>query len=148
MVAPAVLDNWLNEMPQPECLQQNPTSFSTRYLANITPIFLVRHPALSIVSFQRKQTDIMRSACGDEAFRILTSLEWTRLVFHSYLLRRGLPVNTSPNIAGYPKEQLPLLIESIDVIYNTQAVAEKLCDYVGSDTDGVQYHWDPTPEEQ
>jgi len=148
IMPPAVTENWFNEIPQPESFRQNPTAFSTGFLDNITPIFLVRHPALSIVSFYRKQIDILRSAAEDEDFRILTSLEWTRLVFDSYLRRRGLPVNTSPDIAGFPKDHLPLLIESIDVIYNTQAVAEKVCDYVGIDKDGVQYKWDPTPEEQ
>ena len=148
IMPPAVTENWLNEIPQPEPLRRNPTAFSTQFLDNITPIFLIRHPALSIVSFYRNQTGILRNAAEDESFRILISLEWTRLVFDSYLRRRGLPVNTSPDIAGFPKEQLPLLIESIDVIYNTQAVAEKVCDYVGIDRDGVQYKWDPVPEEQ
>ncbi|KAK5958284.1 hypothetical protein OHC33_000126 [Knufia fluminis] len=150
IVPPPITTKWLSLTPQPPSLLANPTAFTTPFLDSVTPIFLIRHPTLSIPSFYRKQRDILHNAATDASFRILTSLEWTRLVFDSYLRRRGLPVSVSedPDVTAYPAEQVPLLIESVDLIYHTQAVAERVCDYVGIDKGGVQYEWEPTPEEE
>lgn len=59
-----------------------------------------------------------------------------------------MSVSEDPDVTAYPAEQVPLLIESVDLIYHTQAVAERVCDYVGIDKGGVQYEWEPTPEEE
>lgn len=142
VVQTEVLDCWLAEKPYSAELLRNPTPFPAQFLEDVTPIFLVRHPALSIPSFFRKQKDTVRNKAHEEDFRMLTSLEWTRLIFDSYLLRAGLqPYSCKP---GDPR--IPLVIESQDFIYKTDAVVDKVCAATRLDKSGVQFEWQPTPE--
>ncbi|KAK3707707.1 hypothetical protein LTR37_011884 [Vermiconidia calcicola] len=151
-----VQDAWLTCEPLPEGLRQNATCFSTEFLDSVTPIFLIRHPALSMPSFYRKAKTISYNEVDEEVFRLTTTYFWSRAIFDSYVLRsktgtasNGIYVtNGEPSHIRTPNEGscTPIVIDAADVIYNTEATVAALCRRLQIDYDGVQLTWDPVPE--
>jgi len=43
---------------------------------------------------------------------------------------------------------MPIVVDAEDIIYNTEPTMQKLCSLIGIDSAGVQYSWDPMPEEK
>lgn len=108
--------------------------FSTEFLDNVTPVFLIRHPALSIPSFFRKDIVVCKNKAGDEDFPIYTALWWSRLIFDSFVLR-------SEN-----SDIVPVVIDAADVIHDTQPTLQALCERLEIEWSGVQLSWDSLPD--
>lgn len=136
-----VQDIWTSGKAFPDEIQRNPTVLPTEFLDGVTPVFLIRHPALSIASFFRKNITICRNQAEDEDFAIYSALFWSRLVFDSFIVRAGgrLPAES---------EQVPIVVDAADVIYNSEAIIKRLCQRLGIDPSGVQFSWAPTPGEE
>ena len=83
-------------------------------------------------SMYKVQLPVYGWAPGDEEFDISTSLRWAKCLYE-YFINQG---------------HNPIILDAEDVIYNTKAITDKLCDFLGIDSDGVKETWDPLPREQ
>lgn len=136
-----VQDAWTAGTPLSDALQRNPTVFRTEFLDGVTPVFLIRHPALSIPSFLRKDMSICKNRADDEDFAIYTATYWSRLIFDSFVLRSG---GSHPPTGG----QVPTVVDAADVIYRSESTINALCQRLGIEASGVQYSWPPVPENE
>lgn len=133
-----IQDAWTTGSMLSDSQQRNPTVFSDEFLDNAEPVFLIRHPALNIPSFLRKNRMICKNQAGDEDFAIFSAIYWSRLVFDSYMLR-SRPINGGGNMK-------PVVIDAADVVYDTENVIRALCDRLEIDFSGVQFSWPPLPD--
>ncbi|KAI7287351.1 hypothetical protein KC340_g18125, partial [Hortaea werneckii] len=106
-------------------------------LATLTPILLLRHPALSIPSSWRTESGIKKLEIDDEDFYLLTTYRWSRDLF-TYLLHQS-------SSSGWRK---PLVIDAYDVVHRTSALTGKLCGELGLDPAGTQDSWKKLPREE
>ncbi|KAI7283856.1 hypothetical protein KC345_g2682 [Hortaea werneckii] len=120
-----------------EPIPGNPTYIPETLLATLTPILLLRHPALSIPSSWRTESKIKNLEIEDEDFYLLTTYRWSRELF-AYLLHQS----TS---SGWPK---PLVIDAYDIVHRTAQLTGKLCGELGLDPAGVQESWRKLPREE
>lgn len=141
----SVQDAWAASAPLPDSVKLNPSVLSTQFLDRVTPVFLIRHPALSIPSFLRKDITICKNQAEDEDFPIYTALFWSRLLFDSFTLRSQAHI--THGTAPCP-DKGPIVIDAADVIYNTVPILTALCHQLGIDFSGVQLSWDPLSKDQ
>ncbi|KAI7369686.1 hypothetical protein KC354_g1758 [Hortaea werneckii] len=121
----------------PEPTPENPTHILDSLLATLTPILLIRHPALTIPSSWRTESQIKNLQIDDEDFYLLTTYRWSRDLF-TYLLHRS----TS---SGWRK---PIVIDAYDVVHRTGALTGKLCGELVLDPAGAQEKWRQLPREE
>lgn len=133
-------DIWTVGEDFPLEIQRNPTVLKTEFLDSVIPVLLIRHPALSIPSFLRKNITICKNQPEDEDFAIYSALFWSRLIFDSFVVRAGgrLPADHD--------HQVPIVVDAADVIYNSKAIIESLCRRLEIDPSGVQFSWPPVPD--
>ncbi|KAK5120376.1 hypothetical protein LTR85_006315 [Meristemomyces frigidus] len=132
---------------------ENPTVFTEAFMDSLTPILLIRHPALVIPSWYRKQKPLLRQAVHDEDFRVCTTLAWSRMVFdyYRYQARQGHTNSTAAGDLHATEDGLPgtlIVVDAEDITHNTKPTMEKLCSILHLDPQGVQYLWDPVPDEE
>ncbi|KAI7154025.1 hypothetical protein KC349_g7938 [Hortaea werneckii] len=120
-----------------ESIPENPTNIPDPLLATLTPILLLRHPALSIPSSWRTESGIKKLEIDDEDFYLLTTYRWSRDLF-TYLLSQS----TS---SGWRK---PMVIDAYDIVHRTGALTGKLCGELGLDPAGTQESWKKLPREE
>ncbi|KAI6825718.1 hypothetical protein KC342_g10908 [Hortaea werneckii] len=126
------------QIPLPaEPTPENPTNIPSPLLATLTPILLLRHPALSIPSSWRTESGIKKLEIDDEDFYLLTTYRWSRDLF-TYLLHQS-------SSSGWRK---PLVIDAYDVVHRTSALTGKLCGELGLDPAGTQDSWKKLPREE
>ncbi|KAI7625362.1 hypothetical protein KC346_g1758, partial [Hortaea werneckii] len=124
----------------PEPTPENPTYLPESLLATLTPILLIRHPALTIPSSWRTESKIKNLSIEDEDFYLLTTNRWSRDLL-TYLLHQS----TTPDNSSWRK---PIVIDAYDVVHRTGAVTGKLCGELGLDAAGVQEKWRKLPREE
>lgn len=134
VISRSVQDHWTAGEPFGDSERRNPTIFRTEFLDGVTPVFLIRHPALSIPSFFRKDVLVCKNQADDEDFPIYTALAWSRLIFDSYILRAG------------KSDKRPVVVDAADVVYDTERTLKALCERLEVDWSGVQLSWDPLPD--
>ncbi|KAI7637872.1 hypothetical protein KC343_g471 [Hortaea werneckii] len=120
-----------------EPIPENPTYLPDPLLTTLTPILLIRHPALTIPSSWRTESRIKNLSIDDEDFYLLTTNRWSRELL-TYLLHRC-------TASGWRK---PLVIDAYDVVHRTGAVTGRLCGELGLDPAGVQERWRQLPREE
>ncbi|KAF7185617.1 hypothetical protein HII31_13114 [Pseudocercospora fuligena] len=111
----------------------NETIFSDAYLESWNPIFLVRHPARAFESIYRSFIDVVKTpVCEgasqesiDKLIEIHMTLSWSRKLYEFYG-SRGMD---------------PIIIDADDVVVSTEALTHKLAEYIGFDTNVLQYKW-------
>lgn len=113
----------------------NPTRYPDDFFWSLTPIFLIRHPALSIPSYFKQQKEALHLEASDECFAVFTTQSFTRLVFDVFKLKTE---------AG----KAPLVVDAKELIHETMLTMEKLCELLALDPNGVQYNWSPVPPDQ
>jgi hypothetical protein len=118
-------------------LPENPTLLSSSFLATLSPVILIRHPAKIIPSFYRASRDTLGSTVIDEDFPVNASLRWLRLIFDWY----------EEYYCISKIEQRPIVIDAEDMINDSRNVAGKLCAMTGLDPIHVQYSWAQTTDE-
>ncbi|KAF7186493.1 hypothetical protein HII31_12195 [Pseudocercospora fuligena] len=113
----------------------NPTRYPDDFFRSLTPIFLIRHPALVIPSYYKQQRDTLHLEASDECLTAFTTQRFTRLVFDVFRAKAG-------------SDEPPLVIDAKDLVHETMLTMEKLCERLGLDPNGVQYNWSPVPPDQ
>lgn len=151
------ISNPCHEKPAsaPHAQMSNPTWIPDDLYRSLSPLILIRHPARIMPSFYRTQADVFRLQTTDEDFAVYASLRWLRIIFDSYreiYSENTKPAHTDSSCNGTcskkDKTAWPLVLDAEDVVYNTQAIVEKLCDIWDIDSSGVQYSWKATPREE
>ncbi|RMZ09072.1 hypothetical protein D0862_03732 [Hortaea werneckii] len=135
--SPTLNPNPTTPPPHSETIPTNPTNIPETLLATLTPILLLRHPALSIPSSWRTESGIKKLEIDDEDFYLLTTYRWSRDLF-DYLFQRS----TS---SGWKR---PVVIDAYDIVHRTGALTGKLCGELGLDAAGVQEQWTQLPREE
>lgn len=121
-------------MPDPASLSSNITHFPGPLLDSLTPIVLVRHPALLVPSVYRMNLTISELRPGDDDFAYMCSLLYARVLADWMRDVKGREV---------------LVVDGEDACWRTRQVIERLCARIGIDPDGVVETWEPTrPEER
>ncbi|KAI7345178.1 hypothetical protein KC320_g8452 [Hortaea werneckii] len=124
----------------PEPTPENPTYLPESLLATLTPILLIRHPALTIPSSWRTESQIKNLSIEDEDFYLLTTNRWSRDLL-TYLHYQS----TTPDNSSWRK---PIVIDAYDVVHRTAQLTGKLCGELGLDAAGVQESWRKLPREE
>ena len=130
---PDVIVKMTKNAGRPPDTSTNVTNMSDDFLDSFKPVFLIRHPAIMILSWHRAQKQTLREEVGDESFRVFCSLRWERVVFNPFLSRQG---------------EAPLVLDSQRMVANPKALITKLCDKLDLDQIGAQFEWTPVPEEE
>lgn len=124
-----------------------PTLLPKNLLKQTTPIFLIRHPALSIPSFYCRQKAVFKFEADDEDFRALVSKQWVKLVFNMYRVRaQGTAQLGGSEYAE--RQEMPPVIHAEDIVYNTGQLMARVCGVLDLDPGGIQYAWEPAPLDQ
>ncbi|KAI8633605.1 hypothetical protein F5Y19DRAFT_489069 [Xylariaceae sp. FL1651] len=103
----------------------NPTVLPTRFLRSVTPVFLIRHPALVFESVLRVSGPTMGARIDDEEFPVEASLRWLRILYDWYPVR-------------------PIVLNADEIMAHPTTV-QKLCEQLQLDPTGVRFKWDPVP---
>lgn len=113
----------------------NPTLLSDEFLLTWQPVFLIRHPALTIPSLFRAYGDIGPiddSACEAAEMRVKTTFRFSRQLFDWYVGRFEQPSKQE----GFR----PIVIDAVDAI-NDQQLVRKFAEMVGLDTNRLIFNW-------
>ncbi|KAL0068241.1 hypothetical protein AAF712_004626 [Marasmius tenuissimus] len=105
----------------------NPMVLPHSFLANLTPIFTIRHPIRMISS----GVGIMFRSYGrgfDEPSIDLTrTYKWSRILYDYY---RAIGIT-------------PIVIDGDELVRHTEDQMNKLCSLIGLDGSKIQYSWEP-----
>ncbi|KAL5312871.1 hypothetical protein ACEPPN_019297 [Leptodophora sp. 'Broadleaf-Isolate-01'] len=104
----------------------NPTVLPTQFLRSVTPVFLIRHPALVFESILRVSGPTMGAQVDDEEFPVDASLRWLRIL-HDWFAQSG----------GHP------IVLNADEIIARPTIVQQLCEQLQLDPTGVRFEWDP-----
>ncbi|EME80915.1 uncharacterized protein MYCFIDRAFT_87051 [Pseudocercospora fijiensis CIRAD86] len=118
----------------------NETVFPDAYLESWNPIFLVRHPARAFESVYRSFIDVAKTPVSagssqksiDGFIELTMTLSWTRKLYEFYG-SRGMD---------------PIIIDADDVVVNAEPLTHKLAEYIGFDTNALQYKWNECSKDQ
>ena len=137
-------------------IPRNPTHLPDAFAETLTPVILIRHPALSIPSFYRLQRDVMKHDVRDQGFNALVTQRWVRLVFDYYLhvWAARQPTRATQNCARpsveladtFPASTLPIVLDAEELSYDPGPLLAALCTRLGLDQRGLQLTWDPVPD--
>jgi hypothetical protein len=128
-----VLNLLRGKIDQPSDLGSNPTCIEDDIFETLTPIILIRHPALSVDSIYRGALAHTKQTPSDEDFQMITSNKHQRLLFDWYKARG----------------QLPIVIDAEDILWRTREMTESLCQQLGGVLDPKTFSesWEPTSKE-
>lgn len=108
--------------------ESNPTVLPTPFLRSVTPVFLIRHPALVFESILRVSGPTMGAEITDEEFPVEASLRWLRILYDLYADRGMRP-----------------LVLNADEIIAHPTIMQRLCEQLQLDAAGVRFEWDAVP---
>lgn len=112
----------------------NPTMIPDGLFWSMTPIILVRHPALRVPAYYRAQRPVFREQADEEVFEAMASSRWAQMVFDAYTARPGA--------------RAPIVVDAQDTVHHTRPLAEKICALLDIDPKGMQYEWEAVPRGQ
>ncbi|GAW26691.1 hypothetical protein SAMD00023353_4301100 [Rosellinia necatrix] len=130
---PRVIARALPTAADQAALDGNPTVLPTQFLLGVTPVFLIRHPALVFESILRVSGPTMGARVDDEEFLVDASLRWLRLL-HDWFARGGASAN-----GGVRR---PIVLNA-DEVMARPTVVQKLCERLRVDPGDVCFQWDP-----
>ena len=111
--------------------ESNPTVLPTPFLHGVTPVFLIRHPALVFESILRVSGPTMGAEITDDEFPVEASLRWLRVLYDLFADRAGSGMR-------------PLLLNADEIIAHP-TVVQRLCEQLQLDAAGVRFEWDAVP---
>ncbi|KAK5163702.1 uncharacterized protein LTR77_010375 [Saxophila tyrrhenica] len=103
------------------------------FLDTLTPVFLIRHPALMIPSWYRAQRLTLQEEVSDESFRVFSSLKWARMMFELVRFRSG---------------RSPLVLNGEDLVARPDMIVQEVCRTLDLDPKQVQLQWKPVPKDE
>ncbi|PHH68682.1 hypothetical protein CDD82_349 [Ophiocordyceps australis] len=109
----------------------NPTIFSDEYLLQWKPIFLVRHPLLTVESWYKAESRVRRIKIQDAEWICQTTYRYIRQLYDWYTARAEAT-------------RRPIVIDADSVIAGGSAMGT-LCDECGMDVDKIAYEWEARP---
>ena len=109
----------------------NPTVLPTQFLRSITPIFLIRHPALIFESILRVSGPTMGAHVDDEEFPVEASLRWLRVLYDWF---------AKSTVNGVR----PIVLNADEIMAHPKIV-QQLCEQLQLDPTGVRFEWNPVP---
>ncbi|KAL8890256.1 MAG: hypothetical protein Q9192_005896 [Flavoplaca navasiana] len=122
----------------------NPTVLPDSFVRTLSPIFQIRHPAISIPSFYRAVTSITpEKDLESQEFHTNCSLAWPRITFdwfceHVYPQRRE-------TLRGHTS--WPLVVDGDDLLNENERVITAICSLAQLDPTGIVKTWNPISEE-
>jgi hypothetical protein len=109
----------------------NPTMLPTHFLRGVTPIFLIRHPALVFDSILRVSGPTMGVQVEDEDFPVDASLRWLRVLYDWF---------AKSAVNG----DIPIVLNADEIMIHP-TIVEKVCGQLRLNPTGVRFEWDPVP---
>ena len=109
----------------------NPTVLPTQFLRSVTPIFLIRHPAMVFESILRVSGPTMGARVDDEEFPVDASLRWLRILYDWF--------------AKSAVDGVRPIVLNADEIMTRPTIVQRLCEQLQLDPTGVRFEWDPLP---
>ena len=117
------------EVQKPEQLGRNPTHIPDELFDSLTPIILIRHPALAIRSIYRDALQITKQRPGDEDFDGICMNRPLRVLF-DYFRARG---------------REPVVVDAEDILWRTGEMTRNLCAGIkGITPESLSDRWEPT----
>lgn len=107
----------------------NPTIFPDEFLKSWTPVFLVRHPALSFESWYRAESGARNVDIFDKQWAFYTSFQYSRQLYDWYL----------SNVTG--PDDMPIVVEADDMLEKSSTI-ETLCDLLKMDKQHILDEWE------
>jgi hypothetical protein len=130
------LEHWTGLLRDPDyqdsSLGTNPTHIPDDFFATLTPIVLIRHPALAVDSIYRTKVALGRPSLEEEHFELLCNDRALR-VLYTYFSSRG---------------QEPIVVDAEDLLWRTNDLAKGICQRLGIDANGLSETWSPTPQSE
>lgn len=131
----------------------NPTVLPDELLKLITPIIFIRHPAIVLPSwFRAANSDVQMGShsVDDEDFSVWTSLRWSRIIFDylrnishqqngSGVTRQSSTRSKNETTRRFGPQVVatkPYVIDAADVLDNTQATLDMICQLLGIEDEG------------
>ncbi|KAG7085949.1 hypothetical protein E1B28_003477 [Marasmius oreades] len=105
----------------------NPTVLPDTFLANITPIIVIRHPTTMVASTAKVMLREFGADRDDPGISLSCTYKWSRVLFDFF---RG---------AG----QVVGVVDGDEMVNDTEGVMIKLCGLIGVDGSLIQYEWKP-----
>lgn len=120
----------------------NETVIPDEVLGTLTPIFLIRHPALAFPSDYRtarkiEGDDFLKAATVSE-LGLTINLHWTRSLFDWYSHNSETAGKSSKN-----RPSTPLILDADDILASPDVII-KLCKLTGLDPEKLRFEWAPT----
>ncbi|OBT44499.1 hypothetical protein VE00_04929 [Pseudogymnoascus sp. WSF 3629] len=150
MLKPSVIDSNLKTPRPPRITPQlqptdtdagvrvssNPTLLPDDFMLSVSPIFLIRHPALAFPSWYRLITSTFGADIDDSDFPVEASFRWSRIVYDWYL---NTWTETSPS-SPLTQHRKPAVIDADDTM-SDRAALERLCHQLQLDPQQLSFDW-------
>lgn len=111
----------------------NPTVLPTQFLRSVTPVFLIRHPALVFESILRVSGPTMGAHIHDDEFPVDASLRWLRVLYDWF-------ANTTVSRVR------PIVVNADEIMARPTSIMQGLCERLQLDPAGVRFEWEPVPQ--
>ncbi|ESK90855.1 hypothetical protein Moror_16493 [Moniliophthora roreri MCA 2997] len=116
----------------------NHTVFPDRFLATLTPIIIIRHPAKIAYSYARVDRALGLQPSVDPDYPMVVSMKWQRMIYDFYAAFFA----ANPRSDEDRKAITPVVIDGDRLVANTRYQMEELCRRLGLDTSVVAYSWE------
>ncbi|KFY13110.1 hypothetical protein V492_03487 [Pseudogymnoascus sp. VKM F-4246] len=150
LLKPSVIDNNL-ETPRPPHVaphlqpkdavvrvSTNPTLLPDDLMLSVSPIFLIRHPALAFSSWYKTVRSVYDAGVDNPDFPVGATFQWTRILYDWYLNSSSEPSSGSPETQC----RKPTVIDADDTM-SDRAVLERLCHQLQLDPEKLSFEWQP-----
>lgn len=129
-----VLDLIRDKIKEPNELGRNPTHLPDEFFDTLTPIILIRHPALAVRSIYRDALKVTKQRPGDEDFSLITENKSLRLLF-DYFKAQG---------------RQPAVVDAEDILWRTDDMTKNLFAKLGGGLDPKKLNdsWNPATKEE
>lgn len=120
----------------------NHTVFPDEFIMTLSPIFLIRHPALAVPSFYRAYRDLFgvemaKTKEAEAHIMSATSLNWPRRLYEWYILHKQ-----NLNYCEGTGVDSPIVIDADDYI-NDPGTLPRVCEILGLDASKLRFTWHP-----
>lgn len=148
LLKPSVIDSNLEtpraprEIPQLQRkdaevrISTNPTLLPDDFMLSVSPVFLIRHPALVFSSWYKISSGSMGADIDDSDFPVEVSFQWSRILYDWYLNTWSKPSSTSPQA----RRRKPAVIDADDTM-SDRAALERLCHQLQLDPQHLSFEW-------
>lgn len=116
---------------------QNLTVFPDRFLATLSPIIIIRHPAKIAYSYARVDRALGLEPKVDPDYPMVVSMKWQRMIYDFYAAYYAANLR---EVDG--KTITPVVIDGDRLVANTRYQMEELCRRLGLDASIVSYSWE------